>query len=194
MTARGWHCLRGQWGWHPAASAPGGWIMAPQLAGSRGLQPEPPHGYWAQLACMSKAAKLPYSWREAAFSPKCSQRSWEERQGRRAALRADLERYPLSIRPHTGASDLSFFLVMPVQRVTKYPLLLGKILENTPTSASAYPALQAAVRAMAQVNANINEYKRRREVGERVGGTVRAAGTASGKPQPNPSRLPLVVH
>ncbi|XP_074772129.1 rho guanine nucleotide exchange factor 37 isoform X2 [Athene noctua] len=66
--------------------------------------------------------------------------------------------------PHTGASDLSFFLVMPVQRVTKYPLLLGKILENTPTSASAYPALQAAVRAMAQVNANINEYKRRREV------------------------------
>ncbi|KFV57310.1 Rho guanine nucleotide exchange factor 37, partial [Gavia stellata] len=66
--------------------------------------------------------------------------------------------------PHTGASDLSFFLVMPVQRVTKYPLLLGKILENTPTSASAYPALQAAVRTMAQVNANINEYKRRREV------------------------------
>ncbi|KFQ58608.1 Rho guanine nucleotide exchange factor 37, partial [Pelecanus crispus] len=66
--------------------------------------------------------------------------------------------------PHTGASDLSFFLVMPVQRVTKYPLLLGKILENTPVSASAYPALQAAVCAMAQVNANINEYKRRREV------------------------------
>ncbi|XP_042646197.1 rho guanine nucleotide exchange factor 37 isoform X2 [Tyto alba] len=66
--------------------------------------------------------------------------------------------------PHTGASDLSFFLVMPVQRVTKYPLLLGKILENTPTSASAYPALQAAVHTMTQVNANINEYKRRREV------------------------------
>ncbi|NXO02339.1 ARH37 factor, partial [Rhinopomastus cyanomelas] len=66
--------------------------------------------------------------------------------------------------PHTGASDLSFFLVMPVQRVTKYPLLLGKILENTPTNTSAYEALQAAVRAMAQVNTNINEYKRRREV------------------------------
>ncbi|XP_009984872.1 PREDICTED: rho guanine nucleotide exchange factor 37 [Tauraco erythrolophus] len=66
--------------------------------------------------------------------------------------------------PHTGASNLSFFLVMPVQRITKYPLLLGKILENTPTTSSAYLALQAAVRAMAQVNANINEYKRRREV------------------------------
>nr|XP_030139692.3 rho guanine nucleotide exchange factor 37 isoform X1 [Taeniopygia guttata] len=66
--------------------------------------------------------------------------------------------------PHTGASDLSFFLVMPVQRVTKYPLLLGKILENTPSSSSAHSALQAAARAMAQVNANINEHKRRREV------------------------------
>ncbi|NXC38182.1 ARH37 factor, partial [Penelope pileata] len=66
--------------------------------------------------------------------------------------------------PHTSASDLSFFLVMPVQRVTKYPLLLGKILENTPANTSAHAALAAAVRAMAQVNANINEYKRRREV------------------------------
>ncbi|XP_061228837.1 rho guanine nucleotide exchange factor 37 isoform X1 [Neopsephotus bourkii] len=66
--------------------------------------------------------------------------------------------------PHTGASDLSFFLVMPVQRVTKYPLLLGKILENTPPSTSVYSALEAAARAMAQVNTNINEYKRRKEV------------------------------
>lgn len=76
---------------------------------------------------------------------------------------------PLSIRPHTGASDLSFFLVMPVQRVTKYPLLLGKILENTPPNTSVYSALEAAVRAMAQVNTNINEYKRRKEVGEWLG-------------------------
>ncbi|XP_062443189.1 rho guanine nucleotide exchange factor 37 isoform X2 [Rhea pennata] len=66
--------------------------------------------------------------------------------------------------PHTGASDLSFFLVMPVQRITKYPLLLQKILENTPASASAYPALQSALSAMAEVNTNINEYKRRKEV------------------------------
>ncbi|NXJ05454.1 ARH37 factor, partial [Odontophorus gujanensis] len=66
--------------------------------------------------------------------------------------------------PHTSASDLSFFLVMPVQRVTKYPLLLGKILENTPASSSAHAALAAAMRAMTQVNTNINEYKRRREV------------------------------
>ncbi|KAM9185183.1 rho guanine nucleotide exchange factor 37 isoform 2-T3 [Mergus octosetaceus] len=66
--------------------------------------------------------------------------------------------------PHTSASDLSFFLVMPVQRVTKYPLLLGKILENTPAGTSAHRALAAAVSAMAQANANINEYKRQQEV------------------------------
>uniref|UniRef100_A0A8B9DMD9 Rho guanine nucleotide exchange factor 37 n=1 Tax=Anser cygnoides TaxID=8845 RepID=A0A8B9DMD9_ANSCY len=66
--------------------------------------------------------------------------------------------------PHTSASDLSFFLVMPVQRITKYPLLLGKILENTPAGTSTHQALAAAVSAMAQANANINEYKRQREV------------------------------
>ncbi|KAG6941057.1 Rho guanine nucleotide exchange factor 37 [Chelydra serpentina] len=66
--------------------------------------------------------------------------------------------------PHTGASDLSFFLVMPVQRVTKYPLLLQKILENTSAKDNAYCALQSAASAMLEINANINEYKRRKEV------------------------------
>lgn len=70
------------------------------------------------------------------------------------------------IRPHTGASNLSFFLVMPVQRITKYPLLLQKIVENTLGTDSAYGALQAAATAMADVNANINEYKRRKEIGK----------------------------
>uniref|UniRef100_A0A8B9PT26 Rho guanine nucleotide exchange factor 37 n=1 Tax=Apteryx owenii TaxID=8824 RepID=A0A8B9PT26_APTOW len=69
-----------------------------------------------------------------------------------------------TIVPHTGASDLSFFLVIPVQRITRYPLLLQKILENTPASASAYLALRSALSAMAEVNTNINEYKRRKEV------------------------------
>lgn len=71
-----------------------------------------------------------------------------------------------SCRPHTGASDLSFFLVMPVQRITKYPLLLQKILENTSARDKAYAALQSAASAMLEINANINEYKRRKEVGE----------------------------
>ncbi|XP_066470262.1 rho guanine nucleotide exchange factor 37 isoform X2 [Tiliqua scincoides] len=69
--------------------------------------------------------------------------------------------------PHTGASDLSFFLVMPVQRVTKYPLLLQKILENTPETDSAHRALHAAANAMVDVNAHINEYKAHKEVADK---------------------------
>ncbi|XP_019654046.2 rho guanine nucleotide exchange factor 37 isoform X1 [Ailuropoda melanoleuca] len=66
--------------------------------------------------------------------------------------------------PQAGPSGLSFLLVIPLQRITKYPLLLQKILENTVPDASAYPVLQRAVCALQDVNTNINEYKRRKEV------------------------------
>ncbi|EDL09772.1 RIKEN cDNA 4933429F08, isoform CRA_b [Mus musculus] len=69
-----------------------------------------------------------------------------------------------SLRPQAGPSGLSFFLVIPLQRITKYPLLLQKILENTPADASAHPALQRATSALQDVNGNINEYKMRKEV------------------------------
>ncbi|KAG8504539.1 Rho guanine nucleotide exchange factor 37 [Galemys pyrenaicus] len=54
--------------------------------------------------------------------------------------------------------------VIEAVRITKYPLLLQKILENTLPDASAYPVLQRATSALQDVNANINEYKRRKEV------------------------------
>ncbi|XP_058575809.1 rho guanine nucleotide exchange factor 37 isoform X1 [Neofelis nebulosa] len=66
--------------------------------------------------------------------------------------------------PQAGPSGLSFLLVIPLQRITKYPLLLQKILENTDPDASAYPVLQRAASALQDVNTNINEYKRRKEV------------------------------
>nr|XP_044989022.1 rho guanine nucleotide exchange factor 37 isoform X4 [Jaculus jaculus] len=66
--------------------------------------------------------------------------------------------------PQAGPSGLSFVLVIPLQRITKYPLLLQKILENTLPSASAYPVLQRATSALQDVNSNINEYKMRKEV------------------------------
>ncbi|XP_039095340.1 rho guanine nucleotide exchange factor 37 [Hyaena hyaena] len=66
--------------------------------------------------------------------------------------------------PQAGPSGLSFLLVAPLQRITKYPLLLQKILENTVPDASAYPVLQRAASALQDVNTNINEYKRRKEV------------------------------
>lgn len=71
-----------------------------------------------------------------------------------------------SLRPQAGPSGLSFLLVIPLQRITKYPLLLQKILENTLPDASAYPVLQRATSALQDVNTNINEYKRRKEVGK----------------------------
>lgn len=71
-----------------------------------------------------------------------------------------------SLRPQAGPSGLSFLLVIPLQRITKYPLLLQKILENTLPDASAYSVLQRATSALQDVNANINEYKRRKEVGK----------------------------
>ncbi|XP_012597064.2 rho guanine nucleotide exchange factor 37 isoform X1 [Microcebus murinus] len=66
--------------------------------------------------------------------------------------------------PQAGSSGLTFLLVTPLQRITKYPLLLQKILENTPPDASAYPVLERATSALQDVNANINEYKMRKEV------------------------------
>ncbi|XP_073932772.1 rho guanine nucleotide exchange factor 37 isoform X2 [Castor canadensis] len=69
--------------------------------------------------------------------------------------------------PQAGSSGLSFLLVIPLQRITKYPLLLQKILENTLPDASAYAALQRATSALQNVNTNINEYKMRKEVASR---------------------------
>ncbi|XP_069754860.1 rho guanine nucleotide exchange factor 37 isoform X2 [Narcine bancroftii] len=64
----------------------------------------------------------------------------------------------------TVATALTFYLVMPVQRILKYPLLLETILKNTPQSDEDYAALEKAVRVMQEVNININEYKGQREV------------------------------
>ncbi|XP_075399270.1 rho guanine nucleotide exchange factor 37 [Tenrec ecaudatus] len=66
--------------------------------------------------------------------------------------------------PQAGPSGLSFLLVTPLQRVTKYPLLLQKVLENTPPDAQARSVLQRATSALQEVNANINEYKMRKDV------------------------------
>lgn len=74
-----------------------------------------------------------------------------------------------SLRPQAGPSGLSFLLVIPLQRITKYPLLLQKILENTLPDTSAYAVLQRATSALQDVVTNINEYKRRKEVGKDLG-------------------------
>ncbi|XP_069100712.1 rho guanine nucleotide exchange factor 37 isoform X1 [Pleurodeles waltl] len=64
----------------------------------------------------------------------------------------------------TAVPDLSFLLVKPVQRITKYPLLLKKILENVPNFDRAYNILREATATMEEVNCRINEFKRNKEV------------------------------
>ncbi|XP_076993501.1 rho guanine nucleotide exchange factor 37 [Tamandua tetradactyla] len=79
-------------------------------------------------------------------------------------LQKEIQGIIKAVVPQAGPSGLSFLLVIPLQRITKYPLLLQKILENTLPDASAYPVLQRATSALQDVIANINEYKRRTEV------------------------------
>lgn len=74
----------------------------------------------------------------------------------------------VSIRPDVNAFTLSFFLVMPVQRIARYPLLLQTIQKHTDTQHPAYSLLERAAHTTVQLNWRINEYKRFREVGENL--------------------------
>lgn len=72
----------------------------------------------------------------------------------------------VSFRPDVNASTLSFFLVMPVQRIARYPLLLQTMQKHTDTQHPAYSLLERTAHTAIQLNCRINEYKRFREVGE----------------------------
>uniref|UniRef100_A0A8C5UAT5 Dynamin-binding protein n=1 Tax=Malurus cyaneus samueli TaxID=2593467 RepID=A0A8C5UAT5_9PASS len=60
--------------------------------------------------------------------------------------------------------DLGSLLIKPVQRVMKYPLLLHELLNSTPASHPDHKALQDALFAMKNINVNINELKRRKDL------------------------------
>jgi len=64
----------------------------------------------------------------------------------------------------TSAWDLDSLLVKPVQRVLKYPLLLGSLFEATPADHPDYTALEVAVRQMKEISGRINESKKRAEL------------------------------
>lgn len=71
-----------------------------------------------------------------------------------------------SAAPELKASSLSFFLVMPVQRIARYPLLLQTIQKHTEPSHPAYDRLEQTARTSVALNGRINEYKRIREFRE----------------------------
>nr|XP_014341611.1 PREDICTED: phosphatidylinositol 3,4,5-trisphosphate-dependent Rac exchanger 1 protein [Latimeria chalumnae] len=58
---------------------------------------------------------------------------------------------------------LEGYLLTPIQRICKYPLLLKELLKRTPSKHSDHAAVQNALQAMKAVCTNINETKRQME-------------------------------
>lgn len=69
-------------------------------------------------------------------------------------------------RGKTNYINLGSFLIKPVQRVMRYPLLLMELLGATPESHHDRPQLTEALLAIKEINVNINEYKRRKDLGK----------------------------
>lgn len=61
--------------------------------------------------------------------------------------------------------DMGSLLIKPVQRVMKYPLLLGELWQATPEDHPDRQPLEEALAAVKVVNININEFKRRKDIG-----------------------------
>ncbi|OCT71749.1 dynamin-binding protein isoform X2 [Xenopus laevis] len=64
----------------------------------------------------------------------------------------------------TNYINLGSFLIKPVQRIMRYPLLLIELLGATPDSHPDKAPLREAVQSVKEINCNINEYKRRKDL------------------------------
>ncbi len=73
---------------------------------------------------------------------------------------------PVPLRHELQAWDLQSLLIKPVQRVLKYPLLLDKLVEFTEDGHPDRKALHGAKGAIGQMAQDINELKRRKDIGE----------------------------
>ncbi|XP_030749114.1 intersectin-1 isoform X3 [Sitophilus oryzae] len=68
----------------------------------------------------------------------------------------------------TKGMPLSSFLLKPMQRITKYPLLINKILENTDVNHPDYKLLEEALRISEKFLNSVNENVRLKENQERM--------------------------
>eukprot|EP01103_Thecamoeba_quadrilineata_P017405 TRINITY_DN6164_c0_g1_i1.p1 TRINITY_DN6164_c0_g1~~TRINITY_DN6164_c0_g1_i1.p1 ORF type:complete len:501 (+),score=137.81 TRINITY_DN6164_c0_g1_i1:64-1566(+) len=66
-------------------------------------------------------------------------------------------------KPECRGLDFISFLIKPVQRICKYPLLIREILTNTPTTDPDYPALKQLMAKFEEVTSYVNEHKRKAE-------------------------------
>ncbi|XP_054002399.1 intersectin-1 isoform X6 [Hylaeus anthracinus] len=70
--------------------------------------------------------------------------------------------------PRTKGMPLSSFLIKPMQRITKYPLIIGKILENTPVNHPDQQYLQEALAKAEEFCTQVNEGVREKENSDRL--------------------------
>ncbi|KAJ4505956.1 hypothetical protein HRR83_008471 [Exophiala dermatitidis] len=68
----------------------------------------------------------------------------------------------------TNAWSLDALLVKPIQRITKYPLLLNQLLESTPDTHPDASFLRRAAVEITEVNVRINEVKKHTELVDQV--------------------------
>lgn len=69
-----------------------------------------------------------------------------------------------SIREFSNCWDLSSFLIKPVQRILKYPLLLNELLKHTPDDHPDKTGLIKAIHVMTTAANDVNEFKRRKDL------------------------------
>ncbi|KAF8845915.1 hypothetical protein BDN67DRAFT_1872 [Paxillus ammoniavirescens] len=94
----------------------------------------------------------------------------------------------------THAWDLASLLIKPVQRLLKYSLLLGAIIDATPDSHGDRAALVKARQKMEEVARSVNEDRRRWEVVREVlGGAPIPNANGTGKPKKGSSTVNVGV-
>lgn len=73
----------------------------------------------------------------------------------------------LHCRGKPNLTNMGSLMIKPIQRVTKYPLLLCELRNSTPPSHPDFRALEGAFAAVKDINVNINELKRRKDLGKK---------------------------
>jgi hypothetical protein len=72
-------------------------------------------------------------------------------------LNKNFRTYLKMFQNQTGGLSLNGFLTKPIQRVTRYPLLIEKILKHTPIDHPDYESVQQAFESARQLNERINK-------------------------------------
>ncbi|ELW64109.1 Dynamin-binding protein [Tupaia chinensis] len=79
-------------------------------------------------------------------------------------LKRHLSQCVQSLKGKSNLLDMGSLMIKPIQRVMKYPLLLCELRNSTPPSHPDYRALEDAFAAVKDINVNINELKRRKDL------------------------------